>query len=232
MNTAIVIPTLNEATVISGLIEEILKYAPEAHIIVGDSASTDNTAGIVNAWVKKSNRVHLLHIDKSLYGRAHADRRGMFYALQNGAQYIFQMDADFSHHPKYIPVFLEAIQKYDIVIGSRLIPGGCIIRNNFTRNLITHLANAGIRIFLGLEIKDCTSGYRCYRSHALKMIDLSTTISSGPSLLEELLFRGKKKGFTMREIPIVFHDRKSGQSKLRINDMLQTLSSIIRFRFQ
>ncbi len=220
MKTAIVIPTYNEAGNIEKLIFEILKFAPQADIIVVDDNSPDGTAKKVFKLREDNKNIHCL-LRKENRGRGFAGVAGFQYALSLNADFIIEMDADFSHDPRYIPFFIEAIKSADVVIGSRFIKGGEDINRGIVRRIVSVLANAYLGVALGVRVKDCTSGYRCFRAQALKKIDLNTARSSGPSILEEILFLCRN--LTIKEIPICFVDRKVGSSKLDSGKLLQCL---------
>ena len=231
MRAIVSIPTYNEKENIQDLINAILEAERDIHVVVVDDDSPDGTAQEVEALSRESARVHLIR-KAAPRGRGLADIVGMQYAIKEGFDYILQMDADFSHLPKYIPQFLDEIRRHDVVIGSRLIPGGAIEGRNAYRNIVTQLANGYVRLILGLKPKDCTSGYRCYRKEVLASIDLHKMISSSPSLLEEILYACKKHRFDIYEIPITFIDRKKGKSKLRLTDLIGILLIILKIRFR
>lgn len=225
------IPTFNEADNIQSLIGEILKTDEEVEVLVVDDDSPDGTAILVEKIAKQNSRVHLL-LRKEERGRGKAGIAGFLKALELGADYVIEMDGDFSHHPRYIPAFLEAIKRYDVVIGSRMVLGGGEKRGrSFLRCLITKFANYYIRLIFQINIKDCTSGYRCFRREVLETLPLKQMISRGPSIVEEVLYACFLKGFSFKEIPIIFEDRKWGKSNLNFWKLLNTLIMILRFRF-
>lgn len=232
VDTIVVTPTYNEKDNIKHFIRRILSADNHIHIVIVDDSSPDGTAPIVETLSREDPRVHLIVLTREKRGRADADRAGIMFALEHGFNIVFQMDADLSHSPEDIPCFLEAIQNADIVIGSRLIQGGRILDRGMLRNAVTHLANAYIRWVLELKPKDCTSGFRCYRREVLASLDLEHMLSSGPSILEEILYVCQQKNYTIREIPITFIDRKKGRSKLGILELIRILFLIVRFKYR
>ena len=232
MKTIAVIPTYNEGDNIGALLRAILKADSDIHIVVVDDQSSDNTAQIIKNLSLSEPRVHFIEKITPRTGRAAADIMGMQFALMNGFDCILQMDADFSHQPEHIPQFLQAIRNHDVVIGSRLIQGGRIEGRGLGRNIMTLAANRYIRFILGLKTHDCTSGFRCYKSDVLQAVGLGGMISTGPSLLEEILFACQKKHFDVHEIPITFKDRAAGQSKLDIEELTKVFLTILKIRWK
>jgi dolichol-phosphate mannosyltransferase len=144
-----------------------------------------------------------------------------------GADVIVEMDADFSHDPKYIPQMLKEIKHWDVVIGSRAVPGGRDNRRGFLRSLITWLARRFIQFHLNLPIQDVSGGYRCFRGKVLKAIDLENVVSRGPSILQEISYKAFLKGFRFKEIPIIFTDRARGATKLNLKTLLESLMMVL-----
>ncbi|MFA5059670.1 MAG: polyprenol monophosphomannose synthase [Candidatus Omnitrophota bacterium] len=231
MRAIVVIPTYNEKGNIDRLIGDILLADPLICVVIVDDSSPDGTGQIVENLRKGNSRVHLITRPQKS-GRAKSDLEGYRYALDRGFDVIFSMDADFSHQPKDIPRFLEKIKSSDIVIGSRLIAGGQIQGRGFLRNILTRLANFYVRIFLGFEIHDWTSGFRCYRREVLAALPLDKMISRGPSLLEEILFLCRQKGAKAVEIPVVFVDREQGISKLKLEELIEVFGLVLTLRFR
>ncbi len=231
MKIMAMLPTYNEAENIKPLIEEILSLRDDMEVVVVDDNSPDGTWRIVKEMSESNQRVHLVHRVNEK-GRGSAGIAGFLYAVENDADYIVEMDADFSHNPKYIPIFIEKIQDCDVVIGSRLIKGGGEVGRNFIRTIITTFANLYIRVMLGLKIKDCTSGYRCFKKEVLASIGLDKMDSNGPAIVQEVLYACKKKGFKMVEVPILFENRRFGKSTFNTKIMLQGLISVLKFRLR
>lgn len=230
MKPVVVIPTFNEADNIQPLVETILPLDPSLEILVVDDDSPDGTAAVVEAIARKEPRVHLLLRTRDR-GRGKAGIAGFLRALKMGADCVVEMDADFSHHPRYIPVLLEAIRRWDVVIGSRLVTGGAEHGRTWLRRIITTWANRYIRVLFQIKIRDCTSGFRCFRRKVLEGIPLEKMISQGPSIVEEVLYACHRRKFAITEIPITFEDRRRGTSTLTLGKLLTTLVMILRIRF-
>ncbi len=214
MNAIVVIPTYNEAQNIENLIDRILfQGIRNLDILVVDDNSPDGTAEIVTNISRCETTVFLLKRPaKAGLGTAYV--AGFKYALERNYNYIFEMDADFSHDPDDIPNFLEAIKEYDLVIGSRYKTGVNVINWPITRLVLSVGANKYTQIITGLPINDCTGGYKCFRREVLEAIDLDKIASDGYSFQIEMNFKAWKKGFRIGEIPIVFTDREAGSSKM------------------
>lgn len=226
----VMIPTYNEADNIAQLIRTILSIEPHLEIVVVDDDSPDGTAQIVKEISSSDSRVHLLwrHHER---GRGTAGIAGFKYAMEHGADVIIEMDADFSHDPHMIPEFLKYIDEYDVVVGSRFVRGGKNIRKGFIRNLVTWAANHYIRFVLKIKIQDATSGYRCWRREVLEALDISRTISIGPSVVQELLYKALLLGFSVKEIPITFVDRFRGISSFNFRIALQGFIMVLILRY-
>lgn len=226
----IMVPTYNESENITLLIDQIFHYAPECHVVVVDDDSPDGTWKIVQEIAQKNPKVHLIHRTTNR-GRGTAGIVGFMYALQQGADAVMEMDADLSHDPSYIPYFLSAIHDYDVVSGSRYIQGGEDGDRGIGRKMITAFANMYIRMFLGFKLTDCSSGYRCYRREVLEKIGLDHLISTGPSIVQEILFKACQQGFMILEIPITFKDRDLGKSKLTYRHLFKGFAMVLKLRF-
>jgi dolichol-phosphate mannosyltransferase len=214
MKTAIVIPTYNEVENIGKLIPEIFDLGIEGlEVIVVDDNSPDGTGNIVEEIKRNDDRVHLLRREGKL-GLGTAYVEGFQYALDQGAQFIFEMDADFSHDPKMIPEFLENTQKNDLVVGSRYLNGVSIVNWPLRRLALSLVANKYVRLITGMKLTDATSGFKCYRRRVLEAIDLGKIRSNGYSFQIEMKFKAGKKNFAIVEIPIIFVDRNFGATKM------------------
>ena len=165
-------------------------------------------------------------------GRGSAGITGFKFALENHYDYVIEMDADFSHDPTDIPKFLSAIKDYDLILGSRLIKGGKQIGRSFYRKTLTALANFYIRVILDMNISDCNSGYRCFRREVLESINLDKVISTGPDIVQEILYKAYLKGFKIKEIPITFRERKLGSSKLGMKHLYKGYIKILSLKWQ
>src|SRR3989339_87867 len=211
MQTIVMIPTYNERENIFPLLQQVLEIDKDIEVLVVDDNSPDGTWRIVEDMSEKEPRIHLL-LRKRRKGRGVAGIDGLKYALDKGADYIIEMDADFSHNPKYIPELLREIKNYDIVIGSRFVKGAKDVGRGFARTTITRLANLYIQLILGLRIKDPNSGYRCFRRNVLERINLDKVKAGNADIVQEIIYKCHKKGFKIKEIPIIFKDRKAGKT--------------------
>lgn len=209
----IITPTFNELDNITKLIPEVLSKHDSIDVLVVDDNSPDGTGDYVEELCKTNNRVHLLRRPQKM-GLGTAYIAGFKYALQNGYDYIFEMDADFSHDPKEIPNFLNAIKTYDLVLGSRYKNGVNVINWPMSRLLLSYFANIYTRVITGLHTHDATGGFKCFRRSVLEAINLDAIKSNGYAFQIEMTFKAFKKGFNIGEIPIVFVDRVTGKSKM------------------
>ena len=212
--TIILIPTFNEKENISRLIPEILKIIPSISILVIDDNSPDGTAGVVEKLSLQYPRVSLLkRLQNHGLGRSYID--GFNSVLHDfNYEHIVTMDADFSHDPKVIPAMLIKLNDSDLVIGSRYIRGGRIANWHFKRKILSRFANYYVRLILGLSVRDLTTGFTAFRKTALKRINLTMIRSDGYAFLVELKYRMIKNGGKFIEQPIVFNERREGQSKM------------------
>ena len=227
----VMIPTYNENENIVLLINKILGLdVKNLHIVVVDDSSPDGTGQIVLELAKTNPNIYCL-IRRKNRGRGFAGIEGMKYCLSQNADYIIEMDADFSHDPAHIPMILNEIKSCDVVVGSRFIKGGKEVNRPFTRRLITRVANSYIHFVLGIKIKDCTTGYRCFRKKVLEEINLENTISLGPSVVQELLYKAYLKGFSIHEVPITFADRKRGYSTFSARIFMQGFLMVLILKF-
>jgi len=229
-NTLIIIPTYNEKENIEQIVSEIFAYARDMNVLIVDDNSSDGTAGIADNMAAKDDRVSVMH-RMSGRGRGLAGVAAFKEALRrNGIEYVMEMDGDFSHHPKYIPLFLNEIKGADVVIGSRYVNGGRDSDRSYIRIIMSKLVNLFIRKYLGFDILDCSSGYRCFRKEALSSIDWDKMISREPSIIEEVLYECKLKGYKIKEIPIVFQERRNGVTKLGIIKLTKVFMDIFRIK--
>jgi dolichol-phosphate mannosyltransferase len=213
MKTLIIIPTYNESTNIATIVPQILAKDQTIDVLVVDDNSPDGTGKIVDKMAVENSRIEIIHRPKKS-GLGTAYKTGFKYALEKGYDYIFEMDADFSHDPKYIPHFLEAIKEADLVLGSRYIKGVNVINWPMSRLLLSYCANVYTRWVIGLPVRDSTGGFKCFRREVLESINLDKVKSNGYAFQIEMSFRAWKKGFRLKEIPIIFEDRREGQSKM------------------
>ncbi|MFN3872838.1 MAG: polyprenol monophosphomannose synthase [Ignavibacterium sp.] len=209
----VIIPTYNELENVKKIIPAVLEQNSGIDVLIVDDNSPDKTGDYVEELSKENSRVKLLRREKKL-GLGTAYIAGFKYALQHNYDLVFEMDADFSHDPNEIKNFLEAIKEADLVLGSRYINGVRVLNWPMRRLLLSYFASVYTRIITGLPVKDATGGYKCFRIDVLKAIDLDRIKSNGYSFQIEMTFKAYKKGFRIKEIPIVFMDRVKGKSKM------------------
>ena len=227
----LIIPTFNERKNLEKLLPRLLEYPPEIEILIVDDNSPDGTGEFV-AGLKQSNpRIHYLWRESKM-GLGTAYTTGFGYAIKNGFDYIFEMDADFSHNPDEIPRFLEAIQNADLVIGSRYISGVNVVNWPLSRLLLSYMANIYTRWITGMPVKDATSGFKCFRKKVLESLDLTRIKSNGYSFQIEVDFKTYKKGFRIKEIPIVFVDRQVGNSKMNKKIIYEAVWMVWKLKFR
>lgn len=228
-DTLIIIPTYNEHENIVLLIPEIKKIVPDAHILVVDDSSPDGTGRAVETVAATHQGVYLLtRPKKEGLGRAYIS--GFEWALQREYQAIFEMDADFSHSPNYLPHFLTAIREHDLVIGSRYKSGVNVVNWPMSRLLLSYYSNQLARIVTGIPVRDSTGGFKCFKRSLLEKLPLNKISSSGYSFQIEINHFAWKNGFSITEIPIIFTDRKFGTSKMSSQIIREALFLLWRLR--
>lgn len=226
----IIIPTYNERENLPALIEQIHAALPAADILVVDDNSPDGTGLLAEAISAKDRRVQVLRRAGKL-GLGTAYLAGFRHALQHGYDFVFEMDADFSHDPAYLPTMLEAAEGgADLVIGSRRVPGGATENWGVGRRLISAGGSLYARTILGVDVRDLTSGFKCFRREVLQAIDLGSVASEGYSFQIEMTYRALCRGFRVVEVPIVFVDRRVGQSKMSRRIFVEALFMVWRLR--
>ena len=219
----VIVPTYNERENVRSVIERVLGTDARLELLIVDDSSPDGTGTIVDTESKQNARVHLLRRPGKM-GLGTAYRDGFAWALQRDYEYIFEMDADFSHDPAHLPLFLEAAQSADFVLGSRYLDGNVTVVNwPMRRLMLSYGANIYVRIVTGMKLWDATGGFKCFRRRVLESIDLSDVRSNGYAFQIEMSFRAFRKGFKGVEIPIVFSDRTHGLSKMNKGIMLEAI---------
>jgi len=209
----IIFPTYNERENIEKIVHAVLPLDPRIHVLIVDDNSPDGTGQLADRLAADEPKVRVLHRPtKEGLGRAYI--AGFKWALENEFDFIFEMDADFSHGPEYIKDFLREIQNYDLVIGSRYISGVNVINWPMSRLLLSYFANVYSRVVTGLPLRDATGGFKCFRRQVLEAIDLDRVRSTGYAFQIEMSMRAWKKKFRLKEIPIIFFDRVAGKSKM------------------
>jgi dolichol-phosphate mannosyltransferase len=230
MKTLIIIPTYNEGENLPLLLRQIFTYAPIADVLIVDDNSPDGTGELAEEIRKQNPQVYVLHRPGKL-GLGTAYIAGFTYAIHHGYDVVFEMDADFSHDPRYLPNFLKDIEHADLVIGSRYIPGGSTPNWSMIRRLISSSGNIFARFLLGIPVHDCTGGFRCYRSQVLQSVNLDAVQSRGYAFQVELTYRVLKQGFKIVETPIRFIDRRLGTSKMSRKIVIEAFTYVLRTRF-
>lgn len=231
MQTLVIIPTYDEKENIEALLTQILEQKPDIHVLVVDDNSPDHTSDLVEAFGRTHalEQVHLLKRSGKM-GLGTAYIEGFRWALEHGFDYIIQMDADFSHKPVYIADFISTMQDYDLVLGSRYIPGGAIKGWGFLRNFISRGGNYYARAVLGLPYHDLTGGYKCFRRSVLESINLNEIHAKGYAFQIEMTYRAHCKKFRIGEIPIVFEDRIRGKSQFSGSIFLEAITIVWKLR--
>lgn len=214
MNILVIIPTYNESQNIASLLSAIFKQnIQNLHVLVVDDNSPDGTGNIIAELQQNDQRIHLMRRETKL-GLGTAYVAGFQYALENNYDLILEMDADFSHDPDELKNLIKASDEYDIVLGSRYVDGINVVHWPLVRLLLSIGASKYTRLITGLPVRDCTSGFKCFRRKVLESIDLDRIHSDGYSFQIEMNFKAWKKGFKIGEIPIIFIDRAAGSSKM------------------
>jgi dolichol-phosphate mannosyltransferase len=209
----VIIPTYNERENIEAILDRVLAQPHGLHALVVDDGSPDGTGDLVEARTRVDPRVHVLRRPGKM-GLGSAYRDGFRYALDHGAEYIFEMDADFSHDPDSIGDFLKNAQEVDVVLGSRYLHGVTVVNWPLSRLILSYCANRYTRIVTGLPVNDATGGFKCFRRRALEGVRLDRVQSDGYAFQIEMSFKCWKRGYTIRAIPILFVDRRAGVSKM------------------
>jgi dolichol-phosphate mannosyltransferase len=209
----IIIPTYDEKDNVGPISDAILRVLPEANILFVDDNSPDGTGKVIDEMMKSEKRINVVHKEKKAgLGRAYI--AGFKWAVQRDYEFIFEMDADFSHDPMELPNFLKAAHTADLVLGSRYMHGIRITNWPLSRLLLSKSASLYVRIVIGMPITDPTGGFKCYRRKVLTSIDLDSIVSTGYSFQVEMSYTTWMKGFRISEIPITFVDRRAGYSKM------------------
>lgn len=230
MKSIVVIPTYNEIENIERIINKIHEVIPEMHVLVVDDNSPDGTSQAVEKMMSQDERVFLLkRAGKMGLGTAYCE--GFTLALERNYDAIFEMDADFSHDPKELPNFLEQIKEHDLVIGSRYISGVNVVNWPLRRLVLSYGANIYSRIITGMPINDATGGFKCFRAEALRKIDLKAIKSNGYGFQIEMNYKVWKNKGKIKEIPIIFIDRRSGTSKMNKKIIWEAIFLVWKLRF-
>ena len=232
MNSLVVVPTYNEVDNIPGIVASILEHAPQTHILIVDDNSPDGTGALADELSRdRAGQVFVLHRARK-DGLGHAYVEGFKFALERGYDAIVQMDADFSHDPKYLPAFFEAIETNDLVIGSRYVNGISVVNWDLKRLILSKAASFYVRLITRMPIADTTTGFKCWRREALLAIGLDQLFSNGYVFLAEMSYRAYRKGMRIKEVPIIFVERRLGRSKMNGGIMIEGVLSVLRMRLR
>jgi dolichol-phosphate mannosyltransferase len=232
------LPTYNESGNILALTKELLALAPDLHVLVVDDDSPDGTWKLVEEAGRSEPRLRVMRRTQDR-GRGRSGRDGFVEALRMGARIVIEMDADFSHQPEHVPLLLARLdapgpppgRDIGLVLGSRAVEGGSDADRGLVRRWITKAANLYIRVVLGLAVRDCNSGFRCWRREALERIRVEETFSAGPAIVQELLFKAARSGVGIAEVPIDFANRRHGTSTLTFGKLLTGYTTVLQLRW-
>ncbi len=232
MKVCVVIPTYNEKDSIRRTLERVLANGPDYHVLVVDDNSPDDTAAVVAAFAREQPRVHLLvRLDDRGFGTAVRD--GFREALKYGAEFVGEMDADGSHDAAEFPGMRALLEsgKADLVIGSRYVRGSKILGWTAMRYVNSHVANRMARLGTGVPANDATNGLRLFRRQVLETINLDGLLSRGYSVILETNYRTQRAGFRIAEVPITFHPREAGASKMGFREIYRFVLFLMKLRF-
>jgi dolichol-phosphate mannosyltransferase len=227
----VIIPTYNERENLEAITSAVLAKEPRADILVVDDNSPDGTGQLADELATKNPRVKVLHRAlKEGLGRAYL--AAFAWGLERGYQLLIEMDADFSHDPKYLPALIDAaLGGADLVVGSRYVAGGGTVNWGLARRLISKGGSLYARSILGVSIRDLTAGFKCFNRRVLEALELDRIHASGYAFQIELTYRTLKKGFTVKEVPIVFEDRRVGKSKMSRKIFLEGMTTVWKIKF-
>jgi dolichol-phosphate mannosyltransferase len=223
----VTLATYNERENLPELVRAITEVEPNLEILVIDDNSPDGTGELADQMAAADPRIHVLHRPGKL-GLGTATIAGMRYAIEHGYEFVLNMDADFSHHPRYIPALRAGMGEHDVMIGSRYVPGGGVPDWPLKRRLMSKAVNTYARWLLGVSARDTSGAFRCYRVECLKRIDFDKVLSRGYSFQEEMLYLCRRAGCRMGETPIVFEDRRYGASKINRAEAFAAIGIILR----
>jgi len=227
----LVLPTYNEAENVESLVEAArAKLPPSAQVLVVDDGSPDGTGAIADRLAERHENVHVLHRARK-EGLGPAYIAGFRFALERGAGFVMEMDADFSHDPAYLPRLLDAAKRADVVLGSRYVDGGGVSDWGSLRRAVSRGGSAYSRLVLGVPVRDLTGGFKCFRREVLEAIDLDAITTRGYAFQVEMTYRAIRRGFKVVEVPIVFRDRRVGTSKMDLSIAAEAVWRLPLLRF-
>ncbi len=227
----VVIPTYNERENLQAIVLAIRTHLPQASILIVDDASPDGTGALADELASGYKGIHVMHRPGKL-GLGTAYVAGFHFALNHDYTSVFEMDADFSHDPRYLPELMAAAERFDVVIGSRYVPGGHTPDWHPTRKLISSSGNVFARTVLSLPVRDCTAGFKCYRRAVIAALDLQRINLQGYAFQIETIYQAYRAGFRIGEVPIIFPDRRLGKSKMSRQIVAEAFSYVVRRRLE
>ena len=223
----IALATYNERDNLAPLVQAIRGMVPAADVLILDDNSPDGTGAAADALAQQDAKIHVIHRTGKL-GLGTAILNIMRFAMDKNYDLLTTMDADFSHHPRYLPDILKGMDQADVMIGSRYVPGGGVENWPLSRRLMSRTTGRLVRFLLGMPARDTSGNYRCYRVSLLRRANLDQLLSSGYSFQQEVLHRCYLAGARLGETPIIFADRKAGQSKANLKEIVRSLSTLLR----
>lgn len=227
----VVIPTYNELNNLKKLLSIIYKENSDIHVLIVDDNSPDGTGNLVQELIEKQYPGKLFLLERSKKsGLGTAYIAGFKWALNREYTHIFEMDADFSHNPKYLKSFITTANDCDLVLGSRYVDGGGVMNWSFIRRIISRGGSLYSRMILNLPFKDLTGGFKCFNRKVLEQIDLNDIKSNGYSFQIEMTYRAFLKGFTIKEMPIIFEERAKGKSKMSRKIFMEAIWMVWKLR--
>ena len=230
MKALVIIPTYNERENLSELLRRIFAQDLPVEVLIIDDNSPDGTGALAEELKAADSRIHVLHRPEKM-GLGSAYVEGFRYAIAREYDAVFEMDADFSHSPESLPEFLRELENADLVLGSRYLHGVTVVNWPLKRLVLSYGANVYSRVVTGMPIKDATGGFKCFRRQVLEAIDLTRVKSDGYGFQIEINFKAWRKGFRIREIPILFVDRRAGTSKMSRRIVWEAAWMVWRLRF-
>jgi dolichol-phosphate mannosyltransferase len=232
MRAIVVLPTYNERANLAELLEKIRQFSSEIHMLIVDDNSPDGTGDLADELSRNDpDRIFVLHRDsKDGLGKAYVD--GFKLVLKNDYEFILQMDADLSHDPSHLPAFFEQIKSHDLVVGSRYLNGISVVNWDLKRLILSKMATNYVRFVTRTPFTDATSGFNCWRREALEAVGFEAFFSSGYVFLVEMKYKAHRKGLKIAEVPIVFVERKSGDSKLDWRVIFEAFWGVLRLRLR
>lgn len=229
MKKLLIIPTYNEKDNIARLVRGVREHVPDMHVLIIDDNSPDGTGRLADELTQKYEGVFVMHRAGKM-GLGSAYVAGFKKALAEGYDLVCQMDADFSHDPSHLPAILKGMETHDVMIGSRYVDGGGTRNWGLHRRILSRGSNFVARMLLGVKVRDCTGGFRCYKRRVIEGIKPDTIFSNGYSFLEEVLYKAIKAGATVGETPIIFVEREHGKSKISKGEIFKAMFTLVRLR--